>query len=683
MKNTERRLAIDVGGTFIDYVQLDEATGQLTIEKQPASAERLVEELVTGLERLDGTTEEIDRLIHGTTIGINAVVQEVGARIGLIATAGFRDVLTIGRSGRAELYNPLYRQPQPLVPRHLRRGVAERMGPDGEELLPLDLDGLDQEVAILVGEGVEAIAVCFLHAYANPAHEVAAAERIRAAHPDLAVTASHEVAGEWREYQRTSSAVLNAFVQPLMRNYLGTLEGELRERGYRHPIGLMQSNGGVLDSRRAAELPVRTLQSGPAGGIIGAHQLATRMGIDNVICADVGGTTLDVGLIESGEVLETSMTEVNGRPIIGSAIDIVSIGAGGGSIAWIDRFGSVRVGPRSAGARPGPVCFGFGGTEPTVTDCQLLLGRLDPQAFLGSRMQLDLDGARRALEEKIAGPTGMDPVAAADGILAIATANMAYAIRAVTVERGLDPRDFAVFSYGGGGGLFAAATAEELEIGTVVVPRAPANFSAWGILTSDYREDRAATRVQSFDDAGSAQVIDELRRLEDDGREALATYGFTGESIDVIYRCDVRYAGQDHTITTTAEGEWLDDPARFRREVGARFVAMHQRLYGHGSTEAPLEVTATRSRAVGRVADPAWAPWEVAGEPVKAADRDVHFGDGFVTVPVWDREKLPTGFRVEGPAIVEEWTTTVVVPPGWSAAPDELGNLVMTFGGRA
>jgi N-methylhydantoinase A len=674
------RVAIDVGGTFIDFVLVDETTGEVTIEKQPARPDRLVEELLTGLSRLPAPLRDIDQLFHGTTVAINAVLEDRGARVGLLTTAGFRDVLAIGRGNRPEIYNFLYRAPEPLVPRHLRREVPERLAADGTVLVALDLEAVDRESDRLVEEGAEAIAICFLHAYASPAHEQAAAERIRKRHPAVAVTASHEIATEWREYERTSTTVLNAFVQPLFAGYVERLESGLRDAGYTRPVALMQSNGGVIGARRAVSLPIRTLESGPAGGVIGAQALARELGLRNVICADVGGTSYDVALIEDGEILERTETAVARRPIVGPTIDIVSIGAGGGSIAWIDHRGALQVGPRSAGALPGPACFGLGGGEPTITDCHLLLGRLDPENFLGARMRLDVGAARRSVES-VSGPLGLGAEEAALGVLAIAETNMTYAIRGITVERGLDPREFAMLSYGGGGGLFAAAVAEELEIPTVIVPRAPANFSAWGILTSDYREDAAITRVCPLTAEAATELAGTLLELSSRATAALGEYGFAAGAIDVPCRVDARFAGQEYTITVPIEPAWLADGGALLVGVRERFVAAHRQLYGHGDAEAPLEIVTARVRAVGRVAMPRWPQWSVTAPAAPRTRRDVRFREGPLPTPVFDRDILGVGERISGPAIVEEWTATTVVPPGWALRVDDLGDLVLERAG--
>ena len=492
--------------------------------------------------------------------------------MGLLTTRGFRDVLAIGREARPRSTTSSTRRPS----RSCRATSGAR--------LPSERPRTDRSSSrsrstrstasssCSCGTASKRLRVCFLHSYANPAHERSAVERIRARHPDLSVTASSEVATEWREFERTSTTVLNSYIQPPFATYLGELGDRLRGAGYTRPFALMQSNGGVIDASRASRLPIRTLESGPAGGVIGARALAAELGYANVICADVGGTSYDVALIEDGDILERTDTKVGGRPVVGPGIDIVSIGAGGGSIAWIDHRGAVKVGPQSAGAHPGPACFGLGGEEPTVTDCHLVLGRLDPENFLGSRMQLDVDAAQHAIQSRIADPIGATLEQAADGILSIAETNMTYAIRAITVERGLDPREFALFSYGGGGGLFAAATAEELEIPTVVVPRAPANFSAWGILTSDYRDDAALTRVRAFDEGSIGGLVADLRMLAERATTELRAYGFDEAELEHHYRTDARLrraGAHDHRSARERMG---------RRRAGTARAGLRERF---------------------------------------------------------------------------------------------------------
>jgi N-methylhydantoinase A len=384
-------------------------------------------------------------------------------------------------------------------------------------------------------------------------------------------------------------------------------------------------------------------------------------------------------LIESGEILERTRASVGGRPVLGSSIDIVSIGAGGGSIARIDHRRAIQVGPESAGAHPGPACFGRGGQEPTVTDCQVILGLLDPATFLGARMRLNVEAARRAVTSRIAEPLGLSLEEAADGILAIAETNMTHAIRLMTVERGLDPREFSLFAYGGGGGLFAAATAEELEIPMVVIPRVPANFSAWGILTSDYREDTALTRMRPLTPETAAAAGGDLSALGDDAVAMLHAYGFEDRAIDRLYRADLRFEGQEHTVTVPLDPRWLDDPAALLSGTRERFLAMHRQLYGHGSAENPVEIVTCRCRAIGHVERPSLSRWPVETPAQPSGSRRAFFraAGGFTDTAVYDRERLARGQMVRGPAIIEEWTTTIGIPPGWEAVTDDLGNLVL------
>jgi N-methylhydantoinase A len=466
--------------------------------------------------------------------------------------------------------------------------------------------------------------------------------------------------------------------------YIDDLTVHLKDRGFTHPLVLMQSNGGVIEGRTACSFPIRTLQSGPAGGVISVQALARELGHENVICADVGGTTYDVALIERGALLEANKTQVNGRPIVGPIIDMASIGAGGGSIASIDEFGVVAVGPRSAGAEPGPACFGQGGTEPTVTDCHLVLGRLDPNNFLGARMKLDLEAAKSAILERVAEPAGIELEKAAAGILTVAETNMTYAIRAVTVERGLDPRDFTMFSYGGGGGLFAAAVAEELEIATIIVPRVPANFSALGMLFADYREDVAITRVQAVLPVTAREIADRLLEIGHKASERLLGFDFDRSAAEHHYSVDLRFRGQDFTLTIPVETSWLNEPILLIDNMRKRFDATHTQLYGHGSEDRSLEIVNCRCRAIGRVPRPRWPTWTLSELGGPKAMRQVFFQSvgGFIETAMFDRDHLAVGQRINGPAIVEEWTTTTLVPPGWSLTTDRIGNLELRRDGN-
>ena len=670
-------IAVDVGGTFIDVVSIDRETGAVSVEKQPSTPDRLAEELLTALGRFPGPLAEIDRFLHGSTVAINALVQRTGAKVGLITTRGFRDVLELARGNRPHIYDWVWMPPEPLVPRELRREVTERLGPRGDEVAPLDLAGLAREADALVADGADAIAVCFLHAYANPKHEREAAEVIERRLPGFPVTLSSDVAAEWHEYERTSTAVINAYVQPSTRTYLGSLRDRLDDAGMTGVIGVMQSNGGVMAAERAVELPVRTLSSGPAGGVVGVASLARRLGHPDAICTDVGGTTYDVAIIEGGRVQERTESEIAGLPVLVPTVDVASIGAGGGSIAWIDDLGGLRVGPVSAGARPGPACFGFGGEQPTVTDCHLVLGRLDPDRFLGSRMHLDLGAAEQAISERVATPLGMRIEDAAEGVLRIVETAMANAIHSMTVERGIDPRTFALYAYGGAGGLFAAATATELDIPTIVVPREPATFSAWGILGSEYREDVSTTRVLRLDDEAMRSAVAELGSLAGEVVDRLTALGFAGDRIEVERRADLRFEGQEHTVTVDLDPEWGSGDASALR---AGFVARHRQLYGHGDAEAAVQLVTVRCRGTVPREERQWPGWVVTTDTGPRSRRPVFYREagGALPTAIYDRDSLAVDQPIVGPAIIEEWTSTTLVPPGWTARTGSSGDLMLT-----
>ena len=677
------RVAVDVGGTFMDFVLMDERTGRIRIEKVASISDQLPDQFMKGLAAFGVGVEEIARIFHGMTVGVNALIQERGARVGLITTRGFRDVLEMGRGGRKPVYDFVQGNPRPLVERYLRREVTERISHQGEVLAPIDLDEVDREIDFLLGKGAEAIAICFLHAYAHPAHEVAARERILARYPQLPVSVSHDIAAEWREYERSSTTVLNAFIQPIVKGYLDQLQLKLTAAGYTQPLAIMQSNGGVADAATAGTKPIRTLMSGPAGGVIGARYLCQLLGYKNVICTDVGGTSYDVAIIEDGKILERSQTEIARRPVLGSLIDVISIGAGGGSIAWLDHRMGLQVGPQSAGASPGPACFGRGGVAPTTTDAHLVLGRLDPEYFLGGRMKLDLDAATRAIKDGIATPLGISVERAAHGIVAIAETNMANAIRTKTVARGLDPREFVSLAYGGGGGLFACAVADELEVPRVIVPVAPANFSAWGILASDYVEDEVRTKVLPFNAEHIAESLPVLEELAERALRAVASYGFKREDIVLARRLDLRFENQEYTITVDLAPDW-QDAQTILAGARERFVSAHLRLYGHGDPAANLEQVSIRCRAIGRVRAPEVAKIAAPCRVAVAKTRPVYFDQagGYVAASIVERECLAPGQRLLGPVIVDEWTMTTVVPPGWSCSCDDYGNLILDPAGR-
>jgi N-methylhydantoinase A len=671
------RLAIDVGGTFIDYVLFDERTGEIHVDKELSDHTDLAGALFRGWDRIVPSGQGVGRLIHGSTLVINTIIQESGSPVGLITTEGFRDVLELGRGNRLDIYDFLWGPPPPIVPRRLRREVAGRIGPDGEEHEPLDVDALVTEAQLLVEAGVDAIAICFLHSYANAAHERQAVAVLSERFPDTFVTASHEMSTEWREFERTSTAVLNAHVMRAVGRYLDEVRTGLGDRSFAGDLSLMQSNGGVMPVAVATRIPIRMLESGPAGGVIGALALCKILGEPNVICGDVGGTTFDVALIHQHRVAERQSTSVNGRPVMAPTVDIESIGAGGGSIAWIDDIGGFRVGPRSAGALPGPACFGSGGTSPTVTDCNVLLGRLDPGRFLGERIKLDVAAAEAVVGE-LAVQLGLPPIEAAGGAIKLAETNMAYAIRHRTIESGYDPRDFALLGYGGGAGLFAAALIEELDIPRAIVPRNAALFSAWGLLFADYREDAARVRVVRVTEANREQLAQAIEEVAGEALEKLRAHGIAQDDAHVATSVDVRFVGQEHTLTTPVDRGLA--PGELAAALKATFVERHRAEYGQADESLDVEVVTVRASAVGAIPHPDLRQLAdvVAGHEPQGA-REVWFSSAgaLVESAIWAREAIRPGEDVRGPAVIEEWNTTTLVEPGQVARVDDLGNVVI------
>ncbi|MCH8338051.1 MAG: hydantoinase/oxoprolinase family protein [Chloroflexi bacterium] len=676
------RLAIDVGGTFIDFVLLDESTGGVTSEKELSLVHELSDRIFAGMERLEISPADLDMITHGSTVVINTILQERGGKIGLITTRGFRDVLELGRGSRPEVYNLLYKPPKPLVPRYLRTEVPERLNHQGSIVIPLDEKATRKVVERLKAREVDGIAVCFLHAYANPSHERRVREIIHEVYPEAQVSISSDITGEFREFERTSTVVLNTYVMPRMRAYVSDLEARLTDSGFRGALNMIQSTGGMVSYREAQEMPIRTLESGPAGGVIGALALGSQIGQPNLIASDVGGTSFDVALIQDGRPFEKSETYINKRPVLQPTIDIVSIGAGGGSIAWLDEAGGFRVGPRSAEADPGPACFGKGGTEPTVTDAHLLLGRINPKFFLGQRMKLDVTTAEQAVREKIAEPLGLSIQEAAYGITHLADTNMVNAIRQVTIERGHDPRDFSLLCYGGGGGLFAGSLATELEIQTAIIPTNPAVFSAWGILNSDYREDVVRTNVIPLSEISVDRLLQMFEELAELGAGQLEKSGIPTAAVKYARVVDMRYEGQEHAVRVPVPSD-----AELKKEgmkaLQERFDFLHEQAYAHASPGTPTELVNLRLTASVESKKPLMLEIESGsgdGSSALKATRKVYFknADGEVDCPIYDRGKLGAGDRFEGPAVIEEWNSTVVVNPGQQLHVDAYGNLMIS-----
>lgn len=678
------RLAIDIGGTFTDLVALDEDTGEIVLEKALTTPANFADGVTDTMRKAELDARGVEQFVHGTTVVINALTERRGAKVALITTEGFRDVLEIQRANRTDMYNLLYRKPRPFVLRRFRFEVPERVDHRGVELAPLDEDAVRETAERCKSLGIEAIAVCYLNAYANPAHEARTRAIIERVYPDAAVTVSHEITQQWREYERTNTTVLNAFVKPATTLYLSTLERRLSEMGLSGSKLAMQSNGGTTTFSQAQRVPIHLVESGPVGGVIGARVIAAKAEEENIISFDMGGTTAKVGLIERGRIkinteyhLERSAT-CAGYPLRIPVVDVVEVGAGGGSIAWIDAGGALHVGPRSAGADPGPACYGLGGTDPTVTDANLVTGRLSAEYFLGGRMRLDVAGARRAIQ-KIAEPIGLSTTDTALGILRLANANMQAAFERVSVERGHDPRDFALVASGGAGGLHGPLLARELRMRKVIVPRAPGQFSAWGMLMTDLRHDAIRTHVMPCDPKSVQEIRDTFSELE---REATAQFGaesFPAERLSTERFLDLRYNGQEHTVRTPVTASDLDESAL--ETVVDTFHRLHEQAYSFRQDD-PVEIVNFHVVEWGAVDHPRIALLDARDRTVSSARkgaRPVVFEDaGTARSQVFERDLLPVGEPIDGPAIVEELACTTIVCPGQRLHVDKYGNLVIT-----
>jgi len=685
---SDLRLAADIGGTFTDIAVFDEATGKLSFGKVLTTPQRLVDGINSGVEKAGTDYAATALFLHGSTIAINTILERTGAKAALVTTQGFRDIYEIGRINRPDAYNLFFQKHTPLIERALRFEVNERMLAEGEALHPLK----DKEIAALGRKlaklGVEAVAILFLNSYVNPRHEQRAKALIEAAHPNMFVSASHELSQEYREFERCSTVAANAYIGPQVRQYLGEIEEHIRAAGFEGSFLVVQSTGGLYEAEQAKSQCIRMLESGPAAGVIGTQALCHTLGLDGAIAFDMGGTTAKAGVIYKGEALTTGTALVGsydrGLPVQIAMMDIFEVGTGGGSIARVEN-GALRVGPQSAGAAPGPACYALGGHEPTVTDANLLLGRLGADRFLGGEMRLDGNAAERAMR-RIAEPLGMDTVKAADGILRIAVTAMSYAVKGVTTERGLDVGDFALVAYGGAGPLHALHIARELGIRKVIIPSAPGVFSAFGMLFSDLRYDYVRTWFTRLDDADFPAMERVYRALEDGGRAAVASAAVKPERVEVKRAADMRYVGQEHAVTVDLP---LDVFAtQDRAAIKRHFDEMHELRYGTSAPQERAEIVSLRATVIGRMRKP---PQETiaAGEGAPPATahtgkRPVYFGEagGFVETPTFARAKLLAGNRIEGPALIEEHASTTVVLPDALAEVDAFGNLVIAVGGN-
>lgn len=653
------KVAVDIGGTFVDAISYDSDSGAITVHKVPTTPAEPAAGVLQGVVELVDDLDAIESFAHGTTLGLNAILQRNGADVGIITNEGFSDLIEIARAAipTDHMYDFSFQRPAPLVPRRHRRGVPGRIDAQGVEVVALDLDAVEAAGRSLVEDhGLRSIAVVFLHSYVDPTHERLAADRLRAAFPDVAVSISSDLTREYREYERTSTVTLDAYIRPVLNDYIASLETALSEGGLASPLQIMRSGGGAMTAELARRAPLTTVLSGPAGGVVGTSFLARELGLDRVLSFDVGGTSVDSCVIENGEPSEVHEATIDGLPLLIPIFDIRTIGAGGGSIAWMDE-GLLKVGPRSAGAVPGPVAYGKGGSEPTVTDAALALGYLDPARFLGGQMDVDAEAARAAIATRIAEPLGMDPTRAAESVFRILTARTVGALREITIERALDPREFTLLAFGGAGPLLGPMVGRELEIDTTMVPRVPAAFSAFGMLMSDLEYEFAATSLQPLDDLALTEIAEQFGELEAQAVAVLDEQGVAADRRRLVRTLDVRYRGQEHAL-----------PVEFGAEDTAatvldRFNALHAARHGHAMQE-PGQILSIRLRAIGEQPKPSLPLVEVSdGAPVAPVEHrdawDVATG-AWAPFAVYERDALRAGDRIEGPAVVEEGTSTTV-----------------------
>jgi N-methylhydantoinase A len=684
MESSLIRLSADVGGTFTDVAAFDETTGELQLGKTLTTPARLVDGIEHGVTKAGANFRAARLFLHGTTVAINTILERTGAKCALLTTQGFRDIYEIGRVNRPESYNLFFRRHEPLIERDLRFEIRERMDSQGSVLIKLDEDQVRAAVADAVAQGAQAIAVLFLHSYRNPAHEQRVKALIEQSHPQLFVTASHELSQEYREFERTSTAAANAYVGPRVRRYLGEMGEHLDAAGFEGDFLIVQSTGGLFGVDEAQSACIKMLESGPAAGVIGTKALCDSIGLINAIAFDMGGTTAKAGVIHDGQVLMTGSALIGGYatglPVQIPMIDIQEVGTGGGSIARVE-LGALHVGPESAGAQPGPVCYGLGGSEPTITDANLILGRLGADRFLGGEMELDVEGARRALEDRVGKPLGLDLTQAADGILRIATTKMSHMVRWVTTERGLDAADFTLVAYGGAGPLHAAMVARELRIAKVVIPRAPGHFSAYGMLVADLRRDFVNTWFTPLAEASFPTMGSIYAEMERRGREAVKQSQVAVSGIAVQRAADMRYVGQEHAVTVELPVDLFQ--SEDRDGIKKRFDAVHETRYGYSAPGEKAEIVSLRSAITGLMRKPSFEPI-AAGEsdPPQQASREkrpVYFAEAgrHVDTPTYDRTKLVAGNRIVGPALIEEYASTTVAHPGDIVTVDAFGDLVI------
>jgi N-methylhydantoinase A len=679
-------VALDIGGTFTDLIAFDEEADELRHAKSSTTPDDLTVGIFRCLAKGGVNLGDCETFVHGATVAINTLIEGTGARTVLVTTDGARDVYAIGRGNRPEAYNVFFRRAQPLVPRHRIVEVRERLGAAGNVIEPLSPEGVNEVCDRVAELEPAAIAVCLLHSYANPAHEELLGRALRQRFPGVYVSLSHEILRQYREYERTSTTVVNSYVGPRVSSYLQALDARLHADDFTGSLLIMQSNGGVTSVASAGRVPVGLMESGPVGGINASAEIGKRLGFLHVIAFDMGGTTAKASLIRDGEPAIAEGYYVggyaSGHPVMLPVVDVVEVGAGGGSIGWIDEVGALKVGPRSAGAKPGPVCYGAGGTEPTITDANLVLGRLDGRNFLGGEMPLDVAAARAALESKLARPLGLSIEEAALGMLRIAVAHMTLAVRGVSIERGYDPRDFVMIASGGNGGLHAGLIARELSIPKVIIPVLPAHCSAVGMLMTDIRHDYVRTHPMKVAEADFSGLVGIFDEFEAEGIRVLETESVTPDASEIRRSLDVRYVGQEYYLNVPVTGAEITGDGR--AAIRTRFDEFHARHYGQNEPGQPVEIVNVRVSAHGKRKR---LPIRIEGVPANGAtmpftERDVVLDDFRhpVSARVYRRADFRVGARIAGPAIVQEPATTTLLLAGDTAQLCSDGSILVEIG---
>jgi N-methylhydantoinase A len=675
-------VAVDIGGTFTDLMSFDDKTGRFSDSKALSTPHRLVDGIISCIKKSGLKTSDIDELIHGSTTAINTLIERKGAKAGLLVTQGMRDVYIIGRGNRPESYNLFFHRHRPLVPRHLTCEIKERLLASGEVLEPLDRASVEQAANYLKEKGVEAVAVCFIHSYVNPEHEKITGEIVRKIMPDAYISLSHEILREYREFERMSTTVVNSYIGPVVGGYVQSLNKSLGEIGMKGDLTIMQSNGGVMTPEMAYRRPVAMMESGPVGGIIASARFGVALGYRNVISFDMGGTTAKASLVKDGETTMAPGYYVggyaSGQPVMLPMLDVVEVGAGGGSIAWIDEVGALKVGPQSAGADPGPICYKGGGTEPTITDANVVLGRLDPSQFLGGEMKLDAEAAARGIKQKIADPLKMSTVAAAEAIVDIANSKMSLAVREVSVAKGYDPRDFALVASGGAGPVHVCAMARDLHVPTVIIPLYPSNFSALGMLVADERHDYTRTYYADLQNVDFKQLVTIYHEMV---KEASAGLRRNKNPLYQI-RLDLRYVGQEFTLSVPVTLKQLE--AADKQGIRTAFDELYEHRYAHHSPEEPVEIINFRLAAIGKKPALNFPKLGPAGKAIPSRKGKAYFAEAGreVECPIYQRADLGAGAKFSGPALIQEHGTTTVMFEGDVCTVAPTGELIIKVRGE-